>query len=48
MFPKMDKTFPDDDERKVNRSKYQMAIAGALNQNSPVNPGRFSDWSARQ
>ncbi len=30
MFPKMGKTFPDDDERKVDRIKYQMAIAAAL------------------
>ena len=30
MFPKMGKTFPDDDERKVDRLKYQMAIAAAL------------------
>jgi hypothetical protein len=30
MFPKMGKTFPDDDEGKVDRLKYQMAIAAAL------------------
>ncbi len=30
MFPKMGKTFPVDDERKVDRFKYQMAIAAAL------------------
>ena len=30
MFPKMGKTFPDDDEWKVDRLKYQMAIAAAL------------------
>ncbi len=30
MFPKMGKTFPDDDERKGDRLKYQMAIAAAL------------------
>ncbi len=30
MFPKMGKTFPDDDERKVDRLKYQTAIAAAL------------------
>jgi hypothetical protein len=30
MFPKMGKTFPDDDEGKVDRIKYQMAIAAAL------------------
>ncbi len=30
MFPKMGKTFPDDDERRVDRLKYQMAIAAAL------------------
>ncbi len=30
MFPKMGKTFPDDDERKVDRLKYQIAIAAAL------------------
>ncbi|MEO9781601.1 MAG: XRE family transcriptional regulator [Sedimentitalea sp.] len=30
MFPKMGKTFPDDDEAKVDRLKYQMAIAAAL------------------
>ncbi len=30
MFPKMGKTFPDNDERKVDRLKYQMAIAAAL------------------
>ena len=30
MFPEMGKTFPDDDERKVDRLKYQMAIAAAL------------------
>lgn len=30
MFPKMGKTFPDDDERKVDLLKYQMAIAAAL------------------
>ncbi len=30
MFPKMGKTFPDDDERKLDRIEYQMAIATAL------------------
>lgn len=30
MFPKMGKTFPDDDEWKVDRLKYQVAIAAAL------------------
>lgn len=30
MFPKMGKTFPDDDEGKLDRLKYQMAIAAAL------------------
>jgi hypothetical protein len=30
MFPKMGKTFPDDDEGKVDGIKYQMAIAAAL------------------
>lgn len=30
MFPKMGKTFPDDDEREVDRLKYQMAVAAAL------------------
>ncbi len=30
MFPKMGKTFPDDDERKVDRLTYQTAIAAAL------------------
>src|SRR6056297_1238592 len=30
MFPKMGKTFPDGDEGKVDRLKYQMAIAAAL------------------
>jgi len=30
MFPKMGKTFPDDDESKVDRLEYQMAIAAAL------------------
>lgn len=30
MFPKTGKTFPDDDERKVDRLEYQRAIAAAL------------------
>ena len=30
MFPKMGKTFPDDDEQKGDRLKYRMAIAAAL------------------
>lgn len=30
MFPKMGKTFPKEDERKIDRLKYQMAIAAAL------------------
>ncbi len=30
MFPKMGKTFPDEDERKVGRLRYQSAIAAAL------------------
>ena len=30
MFPKMGKTFPEDDEGKVDRLKYQMTIAAAL------------------
>ncbi len=30
MFPKMGKTFPDDNERKIDRLTYQMAIAAAL------------------
>ena len=34
MFPKMGKTFPDDDEWKVDRLKYQVAIAAALKRES--------------
>lgn len=32
MFPKMGKTFPNDDEGKLDRLKYKMAIAAALKQ----------------
>jgi hypothetical protein len=30
MFPKMGKTFPDEDGRRVDRLEYQMAISAAL------------------